>query len=449
MPNLIAYISLIVWPLVMLFLLNRFGTAKGILLSLLIAYLILPAGFDIDFPLVPELNKYTLTSLVLLIYLIFTNQPTGYKELRGWHKLVFFALIMSPFLTSITNQESYHRIDGLSLYDGLSQSGIGFLGFLPFLLGLAYFNTPERQIMLLRFVAIAAVIYSLLVLYEIRMSPQLHALIYGYFPHSFLQQYRDGGFRAVVFMGHGLVVAMFLVVGFASIFALHKAKIRAWRVDNRLLLFLLFVTIFLQKSFGAMAYSLIALLMLIFFSPRKVHLVSICIATIFFTYPVTSSMGIFPHQQLVETAESLSSERAQSLSFRFEQEDVLLQHALKKPAFGWGSWGRNRVYDPETGADLSVTDGYWVIVLGTGGWLGFITLFYFVLMAIYLAYKNQKYLHERREQYLLAAHSLIVALILINQMPNASLHPLYWLIIGSLFSRALSSADLKKQAING
>ena len=153
------------------------------------------------------------------------------------------ALIVSPFLTSITNQERYLFIQGLSLYDGLSQSGIEFLNFFPFLLGVAYFNTYDKQILLLRLVAIAAVLYSIPVLYEIRMSPQLHSTIYGYFPHSFLQQYRDGGFRAVVFLGHGLVVATFLAAGFACLFALHKAQIRAWRFDNRLLLLVLFVTI--------------------------------------------------------------------------------------------------------------------------------------------------------------------------------------------------------------
>ncbi|PTB82866.1 hypothetical protein C9933_00400 [Methylophaga nitratireducenticrescens] len=423
----------------MFFLLKRFGTAKGILLSLLIAYLLLPAGFEVDFPVIPPLNKYTLTSLVLLIYLIITNQPTGFKELKGWHKLVLMALIVSPFLTSITNQERYLFIQGLSLYDGLSQSGIEFLNFFPFLLGLAYFNTYDKQILLLRLVAIAAVLYSIPVLYEIRMSPQLHSTIYGYFPHSFLQQYRDSGFRAVVFLGHGLVVATFLAAGFACLFALHKAQIRTWRFDNRLLLLVLFVTIVLQKSYGAIIYALIAITMISLFSPRKIHLASVGIATIFLTYPITSSIGIFPHKEIVNIAESLSPERAQSLSFRFEHENTLLQHALKKPEFGWGSWGRNRVYDPETGADLSVTDGNWVITLGTGGWLRFITLFYFVVMSTYLAYRTQKYLRgsedEKNKQYLMSVHSLVVALILLDQMPNSSLHPLYWLVIGALFGR--------------
>jgi hypothetical protein len=37
--------------------------------------------------------------------------------------------------------------------------------------------------------------------------------------------------------------------------------------------------------------------------------------------------------------------------------------------------------------------------------------------------------------FLLASHSLIVSIIMIDQIPNASLNPLYWLIVGSLFGR--------------
>lgn len=57
-----------------------------------------------------------------------------------------------------------------------------------------------------RFLVIAGLIYTVPMLYEIRMSPQLHTIFYGYFPHSFGQQARGGGFRPVVFMGHGLLV---------------------------------------------------------------------------------------------------------------------------------------------------------------------------------------------------------------------------------------------------
>lgn len=448
MPNSLAYLSLIAWPFVMLFLLKRFGTAKGILLSLLIAYLLLPARFGLNFPGIPELNKYTLTSVVLLSYLVMTRRKIGIKSLKNWHMMTFSLLMISPFLTSLTNSEPYLFIQGLTLYDGLSRAGTDFLLFFPFLLGLAYFNTYERQVLLLRFVAIGAVLYTLPVLWEVRMSPQLHTTLYGYFPHSFAQQHRAGGFRAVVFLGHGLLVATFLAVGFTCLFALHKARVKAWRFDNKLLLFLLFATIILQKSYGAFAYALLAVITIAVLSPRKIHLLTVAIAMLFLTYPLTSSIGVFPHQQIINTAASFNTDRASSLGFRFKHETTLLQHALEKPVFGWGTWGRHRIYDPETGADLSTTDGHWIITLGTGGWLKFITLYYFIVMAIVLAYKSQKYVrgsdNENNKQYIMAVHSLVVALILVDQMPNSSLQPIYWFVVGSLFGRSLTLSNNQK-----
>ena len=44
MPNFIAYGAICVWPLIIIFLIKRYGNEKGILLSLLIGYMFLPAG---------------------------------------------------------------------------------------------------------------------------------------------------------------------------------------------------------------------------------------------------------------------------------------------------------------------------------------------------------------------------------------------------------------------
>ena len=62
---------------------------------------------------------------------------------------------------------------------------------------------------ILRVLVIAGVVYSVPALFEIRFSPQLHTWLYGYFPQEFgfSQEVRGGGFRPVVFMGHGLLVA--------------------------------------------------------------------------------------------------------------------------------------------------------------------------------------------------------------------------------------------------
>ena len=56
------------------------------------------------------------------------------------------------------------------------------------------------------------------------MSPQLHYWIYGYQPTPFSQQMREGGFRAVVFVGHGLSVAFFIMTATVAAAALWKTR---------------------------------------------------------------------------------------------------------------------------------------------------------------------------------------------------------------------------------
>lgn len=112
-----------------------------------------------------------------------------------------------------------------------------------------------------------------------------------------------------------------------------------------------------------------------------------------------------------------------------------------------GGWGRNRVRDEMTGQDTSTTDGKWIITLGVRGWFGYISEFLFIVVPIWLSFRiRSKAKHiSKKESIFLASHVLIVSLILLDQMPNASLNPLYWLVAGALLGRVY---DLKEQAIN-
>lgn len=69
-------------------------------------------------------------------------------------------------------------------------------------------------------------------LYEVRLSPQLHRIFYGYFPHSFAQQVRGGGFRPVVFLQHGLWVAFFAMMMTVVTFALWCQNKQKSGIDN-------------------------------------------------------------------------------------------------------------------------------------------------------------------------------------------------------------------------
>lgn len=447
MPNNFAYFVLFSWPIVVLYLLNRFKVGNGSLLALLCAYMFLPANMTVDLPVLPPLDKFSITTITIISFFIIKRISFGVNSLPKIYKIVLIVSLIAPFMTAISNSERYLHLPGLTLYDGLTTSIIGFLYFFPFLIGFKYFRDQGAHENLFKYFALATLAYAFLALYEIRMSPSLHSTIYGYFPHSWRQQYRDGGFRAVVFMGHGLLVAMFIALGAGFWAAIKKSKLRVSRYNSTIVLVIVALTLILMKTYSAFVYGVLAYITITFFSKNQQILASILIAVLFLTYPISSATGLFPHKELISIAEDLSADRAASLNYRFENENILLAHANEKPVFGWGGWGRNRVFDPITGQDISVTDGYWVIVLGTTGWVGFLSKFLFFFLPIWFVFRNYKKMAFDSEStmVLLSAHTLILSLILLDQIPNSSLgnNSLYWLLAGSLLGRA---CELNKEA---
>ena len=73
----------------------------------------------------------------------------------------------------------------------------------------------------------AALIYAPLCLLELRLSPQLHRWVYGYHQHDFVQTMRDGGYRPMVFMEHGLMVSFWMAAAALTAFWLwHERTFR-------------------------------------------------------------------------------------------------------------------------------------------------------------------------------------------------------------------------------
>lgn len=442
MANSFAYIAISLWPLAVFTLLIRVGVVKGIFVATMLSYLLLPVGFEINFPGIPAFNKASVTSISVLLFLIFKRKGIGISELSLKVKFLLIIMVISPFLTVMANNDQYLHIPGISLYDGLSQTVGALLVFIPFLFGYKFFRTKESHVLVLRYFVIMVLFYSVLIIYEIRMSPQLHTMLYGYFPHSFVQQFREGGFRAVVFLGHGLLVALLLSVAFLISTILWRSKIKVSSLFNNnvaVVVFLLILLI-LSKSYGALLIGIVGFVFLRFFSQKTIFLISYILLSTYLVYPVLSATNVFPHDQVVSVVNSFNPARAQSLQFRFYHENQLLLHANEKPLLGWGGWGRNRIFDPETFADLSVTDGRWIITLGTKGWVGFLVEFLFIAISVLYASKAASILNRNKETrgdaFMITGHALIVSLILIDQIPNSSLNYFYWLFIGILYGRS-------------
>lgn len=135
-----------------------------------------------------------------------------------------------------------------------------------------------------------------------------------------------------------------------------------------------------------------------------------------------------PTEQVYQIAESINEERAASLQYRLDNEDLLLEKAEQKPLGGWGSWGRNFVYNQE-GQNISTTDGYWIIVIGVYGWIGYLAQFGLLTLPMILLG-----LARIRLSLGLASSCLgvVMSINLIDQIPNATVSPIVWLIAGSM-----------------
>jgi hypothetical protein len=279
--------------------------------------------------------------------------------------------------------------------------------------------TEVRQLeYVLHALAVAMLIYSIPMLYEVRMSPQLQNIVYGYFSHSFMQQMRAGGFRPVVFVGHGLPLA--IITSFAVL-----ASVALWRRGRSIRgLSPAIVTLYLGgllvlcKTFSAMTYAAAGGLAMYFCSARTLARTSVVIACIVLGYPILRSFDLFPTTLLTEISSSADEERGDSLKFRFDNEDILLAHARERWLSGWGGYGRNRVIN-EDGNDISVTDGLWIILFGQLGAAGFLSVFGLMVLPLFLCARALPNMRNESDRRLLASFSLLVALNWADSLPNA------------------------------
>lgn len=434
-----SYVALFCWPLVVICLSNRYSVNKAIVLSILWGYLLLPVGVEVDLPLIPPFNKETIPSLAVFVYVRYMlGRRVRFLTRFDFLAILLLVYIVSPFATVLSNSTSVYTgnkiIPGLGVRDSISIIIRQWILLIPFFLGRQFLKEPKDLEMLLRLLIIGALVYSIFVLFEVRMSPQLHRWVYGFHAQGFGQQKRGGGFRPTVFLGHGLWVAFYVMLSVLATTICLKLKVRIIRMlsTKQILFYLLFVLV-LCKSLGSLLY-VIAIAPLIYWASIETQsritkiLVFICIL-----YPILRIYEYFPVSMLLEWAYSYDTERGQSLQFRFDQEKNLLLHARNKFLFGWGGWGRNRVYDVETGEDISVTDGHWIITLGTYGFIGFLAEFGLLLYPIYKLVSLVKRIKDKKKKILLSGYSFLLVIYVVDMLPNDPMSPLVWLIAGALY----------------
>lgn len=448
MPNAVAYVALLVWPLVCLRLFKTLPPRRAVIWSILGGYLLLPPIAEFDLPLVPDLDKFAISSLCAFGFAVFMVGDRVPLWPRVWAgRILMLCLVLVTIPTVMTNGAPVifqvmaqsdpivfesGRLPGLRWIDiGSALSG-QLIMLLPFLLGRAYFATETGLRELLLALMVAGLFYAVPALFEVRFSPQLNIWIYGFFQHSFEQMMRGDGFRPIVFLPHALWIALFFLSSLVAAAALTRHAPPDTRMRFLLGAVCLAVVLLACKSMASILYAL-ALLPVVFLARPRVQIVlAVGFAVIAISWPMLRQWGVIPLDWILAQAEAISPDRAQSLGYRFHNEDLLLERAREKWLYGWGGWGRNLVREIETGEILSIPDGRWILTFGTYGWAGYLSEM--GLLALPLAMLGW---YSRRDlSPYVAALALILAITMIDMLLNDTLVPFVWLIAGAALGHA-------------
>lgn len=434
-------LAISVWPLIAIIFFRAMRLPVAIIVTVMGGYLLLPENTALDLPLLPSLDKHTVPALTALVLAaIFAAQGRQETGLQGFlpgswiARFLIPALALSSFLTVLTNSDSISYptrfLPGLRPYDAFSAVLGSIMMVLALLLARKYLGSPAAQRLLLIAFCMAGLGYSLFALVEVRMSPQLNNWVYGFFPHSFIQHFRNGGWRPLVFLQHGLFLGIFL-----SMVLLATAGLI--RIDTprrgKLILAAIWIlgTLLVSKNLGATMVTVVLLPAILFFGMRGQLLVAAVIAGAFLSYPALRGANVLPIESVIRFANDINPQRASSFVTRLENEERMLAKASERPLFGWGGWGRSRVYD-EAGNDITIADGYWIIVLGVDGWAGYLARMGLLTVPIFLLLLKRGDNRVGMESSILA---LMLAANLIDMVPNSSITPLSWLLAGSLWGR--------------
>jgi hypothetical protein len=437
--NPIALLVMLSWVPLVLYLFSRYSAQVAMMMSFILAWMFLPQA-NIPIPGLPDYDRMAATcyGTLLATFIFDVNRFSTYRF--SWIDIPILAWCICPMASSITND--------LGPYDGFSSCLDQTMEWgVPYFLGRLYLSDFKalRNMAIALFISVIA--YSPLCLIESRLSFNMHLLLYG-FQHpsqSFVFSVRYGGYRPSVFMESGLMLSVWMMLGTLMGMVLWRAKIlkKFWIFPMTGWIVYLLATFILIRSTGA--YVLLVLGLLILFSAKwfRTNIVTLVLIAVMGVYLHLGATGQFPRQPLVaQLSQVFDADRIQSLDFRFMNEEVLSEKARQRMLFGWGGFGRNRIFN-EYGEDTSITDSLWIIVFGVRGVFGLVAIFTALLLPT-LAFAIRYPAHLWAHPIIAPAAGLSASVVLytIDCVLNAMINPMFMVIAGGIATVAVSDRPL-------
>lgn len=422
--NSLAQIALTAWIPISIALFYYWRPAYAAGVCVIFAFLFLPELMTLSIPAMPPIDKGRLTSVCVLIG-CWLRAPKGTLtegRPRGAYAMLFWLGVLAPIGTVVMNTDDLYYGPTILPGLGLADFRIGALGqmldvMLPFWLGHALFRTCDDLRPLLKMAFTLGLFYTVLALAERIKGPFLNTSLYGYGQHDFSQTVRAGGFRPMVFTSHGITLAKFFALCVLVGWCLSRQSVES-RFIAKLKAGYVYAVLAVSNSLGALCYATV-LGAAAMFSSVKVQLRAAQILTwALVIIPILRYANLFPVTEMVKQIEAENPDRASSLWFRFMNEDMLLEKFSSRPWFGWGGNARNRVITA-AGEDISVTDGDWIIILGSAGVIGAIAYYGPPVLSVLKAAKATYKMSNRDDQLVMAALAMSIGMHLVDSIPNS------------------------------
>ncbi|MDB4981605.1 MAG: Arginine/ornithine antiporter ArcD [Myxococcales bacterium] len=438
--NFLAWTALALCFPVSIMIVARWRAAISVPLVLILGQLFLPEriAFQIS-PQLPNLEKSILPPLGALVgCLIFRPKSLAHgKPFRGYDLFIVFRIV-GYFFSCMNNQDPLifpqGIVPGLSIYTFISGSLKMLCYWWPSLfLGRMVIRTSQDLRNLFRMLAAAAVVYSVFILLEMRLSPQMNLWVYGFQASDFVQAVRGGSYRPMVFMRHGLNLAFFLFIAIVAAFSVAKVKARVLRFKARPVGVYLSVLLVLSHSLGALLYAALAVPLGWFAKTRTQVKIATVLALLAFSYPLARALGLVPVADInAFVLEKFGEDRAGSLGLRLNEEQYIMERTLPRWVFGWGGPPRPFRLDPVDGLPHSTIDGLWAVQFGQEGAVGFICLFGMLLYPVWRSRRALSKLTTPDDRTMVASLTFMVTLFMVDLIPNSGVDPYLIFLTGAL-----------------
>jgi len=430
------------WPVATIVLFLKTTPQRAIVATVVAGFLLLPVT-SFKVPGIPAYDKSMAISLGLVLGGLISGQAARYPlKLRFYDLPLLFFCVVGPFATAFSN--------GLTAYDGFSDMVKAVCGWgVCYWAGRKYFTEPGSLRILVEGIVIGGLAYVVPILFELRMSPQLSRMVYGVAPAAFDQTIRYGGYRPMVFLKHGLMLATWMAAASLSAFCLWRTReidrlggIRVWMAA----ILLIIITV-LCKSANGWGYLVIGIAFSLYYARTGSTRVLRWLLVGIFAYLAVRSTSLLSVAQVQAfVGRFFDAERVASLTWRLRQEDLFGAKALLRPVFGWGGYGRGWPIDPNTGMTFQMVDSLWVILFSTYGFTGLVSAFYTLGIGPWRIFSAHR--HRRGEamppqsEHIVDAVilGLILCIFMLDCLMNAMVSPVYILAAGALVTHSLSSA---------